>query len=284
MLYCFDSLDIDSDALQLRVDGVVLEVDARCVELLVLLTEAWPGYCESAELLQQLWPRTIVTHWSLSRLVSDCRKALKKAGFQTACIQTIHGKGYRLAPELALSLLPSDEKTALVKPASGAHQLRAQRRWLLPVIPLAAALISAFWWFPLEYRADDATPLQIGEAADSRARVLWVDDNPQNNQQELAYLKQHQVAVYTVTNSNDALILLSLYHYDAVISDMGRADDPLAGLRLLQAMRQQGIKTAFYLYTIMPSAAKAQLLQQHGAQGVATEPEQLYQYILANPS
>lgn len=142
---------------------------------------------------------------------------------------------------------------------------RQRQRWLLPVVPLAAALISALWWFPLEYRADYTPPLQIGEEADSRARVLWVDDNPQNNQQELAYLKQHKLAVYSVTNTNDALILLSLYHYDAVISDMGRAEDPLAGLRLLQAMRQQGINTAFYLYTIMPSAAKAKLLQQNGA-------------------
>lgn len=284
MHYRFESLEIDSDALLLSVDGIELKVDARCVELLVLLIEAWPGYCESTELLQQLWPRTIVTHWSLSRLVSDCRKALKKAGYPIPCIQTIHGKGYRLAPELALRRLTTVQEAFLPQSDRVLSQQRQRQRWLLPVIPLAAALISAFWWFPLEYRADDIPPLQIGEAADSRARVLWVDDNPQNNLQELAYLKQHQVAVYSVTNSNDALTLLSLYHYDAVISDMGRADDPLAGLKLLQAMRQQGIKTAFYLYTIMPSAAKSQLLQQHGAQGVATEPQQLYKYILPNPS
>lgn len=284
MRYCFESLEIDSDALLLRVDGIELKVDVRCVELLVLLIEAWPGYCESTELLQQLWPRTIVTHWSLSRLVSDCRKALKKAGYPIPCIQTIHGKGYRLAPELALRRLTTVQEAFLPQSDRVLSQQRQRQRWLLPVIPLAVVFISAFWWFPLEYRADDAPPLQIGEAADSRARILWVDDNPQNNQQELAYLKQHKVAVYSVTNSNDALILLSLYHYDAVISDMGRADDPLAGLKLLQAMRQQGVKTAFYLYTIMPSAAKAQLLQQHGAQGVATEPHQLYKYILPNPS
>ncbi|MDX5406379.1 MAG: winged helix-turn-helix domain-containing protein [Chromatiaceae bacterium] len=282
MRYCFESLEIDSDALLLRVDGIELKVDVRCVELLVLLIEAWPGYCESTELLQQLWPRTIVTHWSLSRLVSDCRKTLKKAGYTRPCIQTIHGKGYRLAPELALGRFSSTPEASLPQPEPILSQQR-QQRWLLPVVPLSVALISAFWWFPLEYQADDVTTLQISEAADSRARILWVDDNPQNNQRELAYLKQHQIAVYSVTNSNDALILLSLYHYDAVISDMGRADDPLAGLRLLQMMRDQGNNTAFYLYTVIPSAAKVELLRQYGAQGVATQPEQLYQYILTNP-
>lgn len=282
MLYRFQSLDIDSDALVLRCDGIALQIDKRCVELLVLLIEAWPGYCESTQLLQQLWPRTIVTHWSLSRLVSDCRKSIKAAGYACPCIQTVHGKGYRLAPELALSRLSVGKKVAQKDTGPAVKLQREQRRWLLPVIPLAAAFITAFWWFPLEYRAYDVSPLQISEAEDSRARVLWVDDIPQNNQQELTYLKQRKVAVYSVTNSKDALILLSLYHYDAVISDMGRAEDPLAGLRLLQAMRQQGINTAFYLYTIMPSAAKAKLLQQNGAQGVATEPEQLYQYILTN--
>lgn len=58
MHYRFESLEIDSDALLLRVDGIELKVDVRCVELLVLLIEAWPGYCESTELLQQLWPST----------------------------------------------------------------------------------------------------------------------------------------------------------------------------------------------------------------------------------
>lgn len=285
MRYRFDSLEIDSDALQLHIDGILLQqIDKRCVELLVLLIEAWPGYCESTQLLQQLWPQTIVTHWSLSRLVSDCRKSIKAAGYAGPCIQTVHGKGYRLAPELALSRFPSTAEAFLCQTDHVLNPQRQGQRWLLSVIPLAVALITAFWWFPLEYRADEAAPLRIGEAADSRGRVLWVDDNPQNNRQELAYLKRHQVAVYSVTNSKDALILLSLYHYDAVISDMGRAEDPLAGLRLLQAMRQQGINTAFYLYTIMPSATKVQLLQQYGAQGVATEPEQLYQYILANKS
>lgn len=277
MKYSFDIFELDTDSLVLYCKGEKTDIDLRCIELLVFLIETWPGYCEPQQLLQHLWPRTIVSNWSLSRLVSDCRKSLKKAGYNDFCIQTLHSKGYRLAPELAAKIFVSDAPAVI-----NIVSMSKRRSWLLPALPLSIVFISAFWLFPgKELKGTNGPSLLISEAPGTVARVLWVDDNPDNNKTEAEYFRRNNIAVYAVTSTADAMLLLSLYRYDAVISDMGRAGDPLSGLRLLQQMRQQNINTDFFMYSIMPSEEKQQLLTQYGGQGLATESEQLYQLVLA---
>jgi DNA-binding response OmpR family regulator len=122
--------------------------------------------------------------------------------------------------------------------------------------------------------------LKIGEAPDVIGRVLWVDDHPGNNAEERRFLEGRRIAVYEVTSSDDAMKLLSMYKYDAVISDMGRNGNPLAGLELVREMRAQKNYTPFVLYTILPSKAQRDLLAEYGGQGVAVTPEGLYSFLL----
>src|SRR3546814_6834783 len=53
-----------------------------------------------------------------------------------------------------------------------------------------------------------------------------------------------------------ALQLLAMYEYRAVISDMNRHGRPLAGLELVREMRQRQDDTPFFLYTVVPSEAQ----------------------------
>jgi len=110
--------------------------------------------------------------------------------------------------------------------------------------------------------------------------VLWVDDHPQNNLNERRFFEQRKLAVYQVETSEDALALLAMYDYGAVISDMNRGDQPLAGLELVREMRQRRDRTPFIVYTVVPSAAQRKLVADAGGQRAVATSAELYGAVL----
>jgi len=273
MKFRFNRFELDTELLSLTVGGAPLAADARGVQLLGLLIEAWPEHREQRFLLEKIWPTTVVAHWSLARLVSDTRKLFANAGYTGALIQTLHGRGYRLAPELALELgLPGSATEE--PPSPSRHWPRVALLSLVLALPLAAGIA---WW-----QAAESDRLTVGEAADVIGRVLWVDDHPENNLEERRFLESQRIAVYAATSTDDALKLLAMYdgRYDAVISDMGRGEESLAGLKLVEAMREGGDETPFYMYTIFPSEEQRRLIINAGGQGVAVTSKELYGLIL----
>ena len=312
MQYGFDKFVLDTGQWHLTADGIAVDADARQMQLLSLLIAAYPDCCERPFLLDQLWPNTVVSHWSLGRLVSDTRKWFRAQAYEGPLIQTLHGRGYRLSPELAeqLQRLPDEPDTLalqdpVVKPedkaaAAAAPVTAADTNSALPDNATEAAsaphlsywrllgvlglllLVTAVTIYLITARQipDEGVPLVIGEAPDVLGRILWVDDNPDNNLSERSYFEAQRIAVYIVTNTEDALALLSMYRYDAVISDMGRGEEPLAGFKLMERMRGRRDQTPFFLYTIMPSESQRALVRQRGGDGVAVTSGELYQLVL----
>jgi DNA-binding NtrC family response regulator len=78
-------------------------------------------------------------------------------------------------------------------------------------------------------------------------RVLWVDDNPENNANEVQLLQSFGVVVDQVTSTADALQGLSREKYDAVVSDVARGDDNEAGLRMINEMWERHL----YRWTVL---------------------------------
>ena len=83
-----------------------------------------------------------------------------------------------------------------------------------------------------------------------------------------------------MTTTEEALNLLSMYQYGAVISDMNRNGKPLDGLTLVKAMRQRHDRTPFILYTVVPSQAQRTLLLQAGGQADTVTRKQLYAAVV----
>ncbi len=270
----FDKFDLDTEQLCISADGRQLDAESRQLQLLSLLIDAYPEHCDQAFLLQKLWTSTVVSHWSLGRLVSDTRKFFRRQGYEKPLIQTLHGRGYRLAPELAEQL----QRLPTAPPRKGARFPGWRVSIAALLLLLAVQMAYLFAGRPAEQNPDSR--LVIGEAPDVRGRVLWVDDNPDNNLAERHFLEANHIAVYTATNTEDALTLLTMYDYDAVISDMGRGGEALAGFKLIERMRDGRDRTPFFLYTIMPSAAQRALLNERGGQGVAVTSEELYGLLL----
>ncbi|WOX06933.1 winged helix-turn-helix domain-containing protein [Microbulbifer pacificus] len=297
MQYRFCNFILDTGQLYLTADGVPVEADARQLQLLRLLIDSYPEPCSQQQLLETLWPDTVVSHWSAGRLVSDTRKLFRHQGYEGPLIQTLHGRGYRLAPELVEQLCelpimagetaqpaadaPGPAREAglsIVPPATSSPAVNWRSLAATGLLLLFAAAIVYF--ITAHGSREERAPLVIGEAPDARGRILWVDDNPDNNLSERQQFESRGIAVYIATNSEDALMLLSMYRYHAVISDMGRGDEPLAGLKLMERLRARDDQTPYFLYTIMPSESQRLLVAQRGGNGVAVTQEELFDMVL----
>ena len=217
-------------------------------------------------LLDAGWPGRTVHENSLAKAISRLRHML---GADGEALRTVHGYGYRLVADPVVADRPSRGLAGGRKPlALGLAALAAVAAiWLVTSVPFASGA--------------EERPLIKSEAADSIGRVLWVDDHPENNSVERDYLERGKVAVYQVVTSEEALQLLAMYEYDAVISDMNRNDKPLDGINLVKEMRRRGDRTPFVLYSVVPSDAQRRLVREAGGQAATVERDELYQLIAA---
>jgi len=101
------------------------------------------------------------------------------------------------------------------------------------------------------------------EAA-SPKRLLWVDNQPLNNQNEMRILKDSlSVQVDTSLTAQDALGKLGSTHYDLVVSALEQADGFQVGLDMVSSMRrseseQSSGHTPVLFYCSRPISAEAE--------------------------
>jgi CheY-like chemotaxis protein len=127
--------------------------------------------------------------------------------------------------------------------------------------------------------AEAVTPRAMRRLSD--ARILWVDDRPENNLYERRALEAFGVRSTLSTSTEDALRKSELSPYDAIISDMGRPPDPRAGYTLLDALRKRGDRTPFVIYAGSNAPEHKAEARKHGALGSTNRPEELFQLVLS---
>jgi DNA-binding response OmpR family regulator len=267
-VFRFGQAAYDAPRRRLLVAGRPVELDRSCAAILALLLREAGSEVDKDRLLEAGWPGRVVHENSLAKAIGRLRQAL---GEDAEALETIHGFGYRLISDV-------EQTTPIVVDQAA----RSTRRPALVLSLVALAAIGALWLAAHSAATPslDPPPLVKGEPADSIGRVLWVDDHPQNNTAERTYLERRHVAVYEVTTTEEALELLSMYDYGAVISDMNRNGKPLDGLALVKEMRRRNDATPFILYTVVPSAAQRRLLGEAGGQAAAAKPAELYAAVL----
>lgn len=110
------------------------------------------------------------------------------------------------------------------------------------------------------------------------ARILWVDDRPENNNSETSMFGKLGADIDTARDSAQALALLAASGYDLILSDMDRHGDPRAGLDLLADYRRRdGEKSPliFYLGTLDPAKGTPA-----GAFGITNRPDELLHLVI----
>jgi DNA-binding winged helix-turn-helix (wHTH) protein len=89
-------LRIDVERAEVRARGRRIDVQPRIVELLGLLARSSPRVLSRRELLETLWPATVVTDHSLTVCVAEARRLLRDATGRP-WIETVPRRGYRLS-------------------------------------------------------------------------------------------------------------------------------------------------------------------------------------------
>ena len=105
MTYRFGEFELDPAQRELRANGEVRPLQPQVFDLLRYLIEQHARVVPKGELLEQLWPDTIVTESSLQRAVSLARSALGDRGPEL--IQTFPRQGYRFVGKIAATEKPS---------------------------------------------------------------------------------------------------------------------------------------------------------------------------------
>lgn len=90
---------------------------------------------------------------------------------------------------------------------------------------------------------------QIGGSTTTFARVLWVDDEPDNNLYETIALEKLGKFVTKATSTEAALDYLDRMDFTILITDLGRHGDRDAGLHLIHQLRANGQRLPIVVYT-----------------------------------
>lgn len=98
MTFVFGEFELDPARRELRAQGKPQAVQPQVFDLLLYLIENHERVVPKRELLDALWPDTIVTESSIQRAVSLARSALGERG--AALIQTFPRQGYRFVGEI----------------------------------------------------------------------------------------------------------------------------------------------------------------------------------------
>lgn len=109
------------------------------------------------------------------------------------------------------------------------------------------------------------------------AQLLWLDDNPSYNVNERRLFRSLGIFVDLARQESEAWELFAETSYDAVISDMKRGVNPIAGLTFLTAMRQRNIAVPLIFYTMGIDPALVLPAQPFG---LTERPDHLLHYII----
>lgn len=80
------------------------------------------------------------------------------------------------------------------------------------------------------------------------ARILWVDDEPDNNSLDVRLLRSAGAKVKLALSTEQALRELARAHFELVISDIARGDEADAGVRMAEELRQRGVTSPVIFY------------------------------------
>jgi len=112
MTFAFGEFELDPARRELRANGQPQPLQPQVFDLLVYLIEHRSRVVPKRELLDVLWPDTIVTESSIQRAVSLARSALGDHG--ASLIQTFPRQGYRFVGDVRTG--EGDKKRARLRP------------------------------------------------------------------------------------------------------------------------------------------------------------------------
>src|SRR5262245_57761173 len=117
--YEFGPFRVDTVKYVLTREGEVVPLNLKAFEILLTLIQHRGQVLEKNELLQRVWPDTVVEENNLARNISALRKALDEQPNEHQYILTVPGRGYRFVASVREVNGAREDFIAL--PANGSH-------------------------------------------------------------------------------------------------------------------------------------------------------------------
>ena len=138
IVYLFEGFRLDAARRQLSSSGgVVVPLNSRAMEALVLLVSRAGDLVSKRELLEGVWPAAVVEDNNINQCILAIRKALGESAGSNRFIMTVPGRGYRFVAPVILQRRESPEAAAPEPGIPG-----EARRWKTLALPgLAVATI-----------------------------------------------------------------------------------------------------------------------------------------------
>ena len=273
-------LEFDPRSNLIIVRGQRTFLDPRSSNVLSTLAERFGECVGKDELLRLGWPGQLVHENSLAKAISKLRRVIRGSGIE---IVAAYGLGYilREARDVEVVKAPQPEASSVSRIPRGT---RRNLGFLVGILLCASA------GFYVLGRSDAESPIRqtrpiTNDAPDAVATILWVDDHPSNNRLEVDEFRKRRIAVHLAESTDDALRLLAMNHYELVISDLGRGEDRLAGIRMIGAMKQRDIRVPVLIYTMRPEdpagqAAQRKMVARAGASDLAVTPREVRDKVI----
>src|SRR5215475_13480816 len=107
--YEFGPFRVDTVKYVLTREGKVVPLNLKAFEILLALIQHRGQVLEKNELLQRVWPDTVVEENNLARNISALRKALDEQPNEHQYILTVPGRGYRFVASVREVDGPSED-------------------------------------------------------------------------------------------------------------------------------------------------------------------------------
>lgn len=149
-LYEFGPFRIDAEKELLFREGEPVPLTHRTFQILLVLTRHSQKLVSKNDLMQAVWPDTVVEEANLSRNIFMLRKALGENPEDHRYIVTVSGRGYRLAENVRV--VPGQELgIAATSHSTVQMQVEELRRWgwiaATALASLLAVAAAGFWLF-----------------------------------------------------------------------------------------------------------------------------------------
>lgn len=146
-IFQFGDFSLDPRRLELRRDGTVVPLKPRHFDALLFLIKSGGRFLSKEELIEALWPNTVVEENNLAQCISVLRKALGNSEGNQRFIETVPGRGYRFVTAVREVSREEPDRKAVVSSTPA----RSSRHWLMAgaiLLILIAAVSTVFWRQP----------------------------------------------------------------------------------------------------------------------------------------
>ncbi len=163
----FDDVEVDPRNLRLTVGSVVRPIEPRSFRLLLFLIDNPGRALHKDEIMAAVWPDAFVSDNSVTRAVTQIRKALDDDAKAPRYIETVPTVGYRFIGICTPDQNPqvSSPKEGNAPTASGTVARRTMKRVVAIGACLTLAAGAGIWWMVRGRDASTSYPLRVARVS-----------------------------------------------------------------------------------------------------------------------